>query len=294
MSARAWTAFVAVSVLWGVPYFFIKLAVGEVSPAFLAWARIGLGALILIPVAWRMGAFRGLRARAAAVVAYAASEIVVPFVLIPIGEQRIASSAAAILIAAMPLIVTLMSVWLLPMERASITRLIGLVTGLAGVAALVGIDFGGRKADLVGAGCVLLATVCYATATIIVKRFLAELHPLGTVAVALGVASLALTPLAALSAPTAMPSALALLSLGVLGVACTAAALVAYFRLIAEAGPSRAAVITYVNPAVAVVLGVAVLRERIGPVSVVGLLLILAGSWLSTGGLSRYETAVEC
>ena len=145
-----------------------------------------------------------------------------------------------------------------------------------------------------GAACVLLATVCYAAATIIVKRYFADLHLLGTVAVALGVASLALTPLAALSAPTSMLSPLALLSLGVLGVACTAAGLVAYFRLIADAGPSRAAVITYVNPAVAVVLGVAVLGERLGPVSVVGLVLILAGSWLSTGGLSRYETAVEC
>src|SRR5439155_26311153 len=128
VSARAWTAFVAVSVLWGVPYFFIKLAVGEVSPAFLAWARIGLRALVLIPIAWRMGAFRGVRDRAAAVVAYAASEIAVPYVLIPIGEQRIASSEAAFMIAAMPLVVTLLSVWLLPMQRASVTRLIGLAT----------------------------------------------------------------------------------------------------------------------------------------------------------------------
>ena len=162
--------------------------------------------------------------------------------------------------------------------------MIGLVTGLVGVAALVGIDFGGRLTELVGAACVLLATVCYSTAAVIVKRYLADLHPLGPVALALGLATVALTPFAALSSPTSMPSAPAVLSLVVLGVACTAAALVAFFRLIADAGPGRAAVITYVNPAVAVVLGVAVLGERLSLVSVLGLLLILVGSWLSTGG----------
>jgi len=287
VTARAWITFAVVSVLWGVPYFFIKIAVGEVSPAFVAWVRIALAALVLVPVAWQTGAFRGMRGRAAAVAGYAATEIAVPFVLIPVGEQRIASSVTAILIAAMPLTVALLSVWLIPLERPGGRRLIGLFIGLFGVVALVGIDFGGRISELFGAACVLLATVCYAVATIIVKRSLSDLHPLGPVAVALGIDTLLLSPLALFSAPTSMPSAPALLSLAVLGLACTAAGLVAYFWLIALAGPGRAAVITYVNPAVAVLLGVVILGERLSLVAILGLLLILVGSWLSTGGRVR-------
>ena len=284
MSLRAWLTFAGVAVVWGIPYFFIKLAVADVSPTFVAWSRVGLAALVLVPLAWRLGAFRGVRGQAPAVVAYAATEIAIPFVLIPFGEQRISSSLTAILIASVPLMVALSTLWLASVERPDGARLLGLVMGLVGVVALVGIDVAGHLEELVGAVSVLVATACYAAATIVVKRYLADLHPLGPVAGALAVSALALTPLAALSAPASMPSTTALVSLVVLGLVCTAAGLVLFFVLIAQVGPSRATVVTYVNPAVAVVLGVVVLGERLGPVSVLGLGLILAGSWLSTGG----------
>lgn len=260
------------------------MAVGEVSPAFLAWARVGLAALVLVPLAWRLGAFRGVRGRVAAVAAYAATETLIPFVLIPLGEQRISSSLTAILIASVPLMVAVSTLWVTSVERPDGPRLVGLVVGMVGVVALVGIDVAGHLQELVGALCVLAATACYATATIVVQRHLSDLHPLGPVAAALAGSAVVLTPLAALSRPVTVPSATVVLSLAILGVACTAAALVLFFVLITEAGPSRATVVTYVNPAVALVLGVAVLGERLGPVSVLGLALILAGSWLSTGG----------
>jgi drug/metabolite transporter (DMT)-like permease len=284
VSLRAWLTFAGVAVVWGIPYFFIKLAVADVSPAFIAWSRVALAALVLVPLAWRLGAFRGVRGRALAVAGYAAAEIAIPFVLIPFGEQRVSSSLTAILIASVPLMVALSTLWLASVERPDGPRLLGLVMGLVGVVALVGIDVAGNLQELVGALSVLAATACYAGATIVVKRHLADLHPLGPVAGALVVSTIALTPLAALSAPTSMPSTTALVSLVVLGLACTAAGLVLFFALIAEVGPTRATVVTYVNPAVAVVLGVTVLGERLGPVSVLGLGLILAGSWLSTGG----------
>jgi len=281
VTARAWLLFAAVSVVWGVPYFFIKVAVeAGVPPGFVAWSRVALGAALLLPVAWRRGALRGLGGRWRAVAAYAACEVALPFLLIAAGEQRVASSLAAILIASMPLMVALLS----PDDRPTGLRLAGLVIGFGGVVALLGVDVAGRPGELLGAVLILVATLWYATATIIVNRGLADLDPLGPIAASLALATLGLVPAVALAPPVGVPPADALGALAVLGFVCTALGLVLFFRLIVEAGPSRASVITYVNPLVAVVLGVAVLDERLGAMSLVGLLAILGGSWLSTRG----------
>ena len=281
MTARAWLLFAAVSVVWGIPYFFIKVAVeAGVPPWFVAWSRVALGAAVLLPVAWRRGALRGLGGRWRAVAAYAACEVALPFLLIAAGEQRVASSLAAILIASMPLMVALLS----PEDRPTGLRLVGLVVGFGGVVALLGLDVAGRAGELLGAVLILVATLCYATATIIVNRGLADLDPLGPIAASLALATLGLVPAVALAPPGGVPSAEALGALAVLGFVCTALGLVLFFRLIVAAGPSRASVITYVNPLVAVVLGVVVLDERVGAMSLVGLLAILGGSWLSTRG----------
>ncbi|HEY6592213.1 MAG TPA: DMT family transporter [Actinomycetota bacterium] len=288
MTARAWLLFAAVSVVWGVPYFFIKVAVeAGVPPAFVAWSRVALGAAVLLPLAWRRGALRGLAGRWPAVVAYTACEVAVPFLLIAAGEQHIASSLAAILIASMPLMVALLSVRLSPEDRPTGLRLVGLVIGFGGVVALLGVDVAGRPGELLGAVLVLVATLGYATAPIIVNRRLADLDPLGPIAASLAMATLLLAPAVLVSPPDEVPPGDALAALAVLGVVCTALGLVLFFQLIVEAGPSRASVITYVNPLVAVVLGVLVLDERVGAMSVVGLLAILGGSWLSTRGRPR-------
>jgi drug/metabolite transporter (DMT)-like permease len=288
VTARAWLLFAAVSVVWGVPYFFIKVAVeAGVPPAFVAWSRVALGAAVVVPLAWRRGALRGLGGRWRAVVAYAACEVAVPFFLIAAGEERVASSLAAILIASMPLMVALLSVWLSPDDRATGLRLVGLAIGFGGVVALLGVDVAGRPGELLGAALILVATLGYASATIIVNRRLADLDPLGPIAASLALATLVLVPAVAVTPPHGVPPGDALGALAVLGFVCTALGLVLFFRLIVEAGPSRASVITYVNPLVAVVLGVLVLDERFGAMSVVGLVAILGGSWLSTRGRPR-------
>ena len=284
MTPRAWWLFTASSVIWGVPYLFIRVAVDAgVPPGLIAWARVTLGAALLLPLALRRGALHGLWERGWAIAAYAACEIAAPFVLIAMGEQYISSSLAAILIATMPLFVALLSVRVLPGDKPSGLRLVGLVIGLGGVVALLGIDVAGRRDELLGAALVLFATLGYAAAPIIVSRRLADLDPLGPVAASLTVSAIALLPAVLASPPHAIPAS-ALWAIAVLGVVCTAAGLVVFFQLIAEAGPSRASVITYINPLVAVLLGVVVLDEHVGPMSVIGLVLILAGSWLSTGG----------
>jgi drug/metabolite transporter (DMT)-like permease len=284
MTARAWLLFAAVSLVWGIPYFFIKVAVeAGVPPGFVAWSRVAMAALLL-PLAWRRGALRGLAGRWRAVAAYTACEVAVPFVLIAAGERYIASSLAAILIASMPLMVALLSARLAAADRPTGLRLAGLVLGFGGVVALLGIDLAGRPGELLGAALVLVATLCYAMATIIVDRRLGDLDPMGPIAASLGLATLVLAPAALLAPPDGLPSGAALGSLVVLGVVCTALGLVLFFGLVVEAGPSRAAVITYVNPVVAVVLGVLALDERLGATAVAGLLAILAGSWLATAG----------
>src|SRR5919197_5183275 len=285
MSARAWAAFGAVSALWGLPYLFIKIAVEDgVSPAFLAWVRVVLAAAILLALAWRAGALGWLRGRWRWLAVFAVSEVAVPFPLIAAGEQHVASSLAAIIVAAAPLFVALLALRFDESERVTGSRLVGLFVGLSGVVALVGIDVAGRSDELLGALAVLGAAFGYAVGPMVLKRHLRDLDPRASMGAALMVAAVALTPPAVVSAPSSLPSGSALVALAVLGLFCTAAAFVFYGALVAEAGPGRALVITYVAPVVALALGVAVLGEHPGAGAVVGLLLILAGSWLSTDG----------
>ncbi|MGH3993010.1 MAG: DMT family transporter, partial [Pseudonocardiaceae bacterium] len=282
MSARGWILFAAVSVIWGMPYLFIKIGVEELTPGFVAWSRVALAALVLLPVALRTGALRGLPLRW--LVAFAAAEIAIPFPLIGFGEQRISSSLAAILIAALPLVVAFFALRFDHAERPTPTRLVGMLVGLGGVVALVGIDIGGRGAELLGAAAVLTATLGYAAGPLIVKRHLANADPLGPVTAAMAIASIMLLPFGIGDFPSEVPAADTLASIAVLGLVCSALAFLVFFRLIAEVGPSRATVITYVNPIVALALGVAILGESVTAGAIAGLLLILAGSWLATDG----------
>jgi drug/metabolite transporter (DMT)-like permease len=283
MSQRAWMAFAAVSVIWGVPYLFIKVALDDgVPPAFLAWVRVVIGAGVLLGLAWRAGTLATVRDRMRWLAVFAVVEIVVPFPLIAAGEQHVDSSVAAIIIATAPLFVALLALRFDATERTGGRRLIGLFIGLGGVVALVGVDIAGEADELLGAAALVAAAIGYAGGPMILKRHLADLDQRAVMGAALVVAAVLLAPGAALDPPDAMPSAAALVALAVLGLVCTAAGLVLYGLLVAEAGAGRALVVTYVNPVVAVALGVVFLGERPGPGALVGLGLILAGSWLAT------------
>jgi drug/metabolite transporter (DMT)-like permease len=283
VSARAWLAFGAVSVLWGIPYLFIKVAVDDgVPPAFLAWARVALGALVLLPLAWRLGVLRSVRGHGRWILAYTVLELALPWPLIGFGEQRVSSSLAAILIASVPLIVAVLAIRFDHSERVGGSRLVGLLIGFAGVILLVGVDVAGSSRELVGAFAILLATVGYGAATLILNAHLSKLDSVAVMTASLGLCTALLTPAALIGPPGAMPSGDALASIAVLGIASTAAALVLFGRLVAEIGAGRASVITYVAPVVAVALGIAVLDERPGVGAIAGLMLIIAGSWLST------------
>lgn len=274
----------AVSVIWGVPYLFIKVALDDgVPPAFLAWARVVIGAVVLVALAWQAGLLHGLRPRLRWLVAFAFVEIVFPFPLIAAGEQHVDSGLAAILIAAVPLFVALLAMRFDTIERATGGRLVGLVVGLVGVVALVGIDLAGSTEELLGAAALLTAALGYAVAPLLIlKRHLADLDPRVTMGASLSIAAVVLTPAAAFDPPDATPSAAAIVAIVVLGLVCTAGGLTLFAMLNTEIGPGRAVVITYVNPLVAVALGMVFLDERPGAGAILGLAMILAGSWLAT------------
>jgi drug/metabolite transporter (DMT)-like permease len=285
MSKRAWVLFAAISLIWGVPYLFIKVAVdGGVSPFFLAWVRVLMAAVILLMVAPRPTRELLLHGPRRWIAAYAVLEITLPFPLIAAGEQHVASSIAAIMIATVPLLIALLALRFDHSERPTRARMVGMLIGLAGVIALVGIDLSGQSDELLGAAAVMVAAVGYAAGPMILKRHFMSFDPRATMAASLLVAAALLTPAALATFPSSVPPADALASLVVLGLLCTATAFVIFVLLVSEIGPGRAAIITYVNPVVAVALGVIVLGESPGAGAIAGLLLILAGSWLATDG----------
>ena len=284
MSARAWWLFATVSVLWGIPYLFIKLAVEDISPIWVAFGRLVVAFAVLLPYAWHKGALRGISGHWKTLLGYSVIEICLPWPLIGFGEQRISSGLAAILIAAVPLIVALIALRVDHEERAEGSRLVGLIVGFVGVVVLLGLDIAGRPGELLGGLAVLLAAVGYAIGPMIIKHRFREIDPVGPVTVSIGISALVLAPAAAFSAPDAVPSVQTFMSVIVLGLACSAGGFLLFFALIYEVGPGRATVITFVNPVVAVALGIVLLGEGLGPSAIAGLLLILAGSWLSTGG----------
>jgi drug/metabolite transporter (DMT)-like permease len=285
MTRRAWLAFAAMSLIWGVPYLLIKVAVEHgMPPLSLAWARVTLAAAVLLALASRAGTLATVRPRLRWLLAYAVVEITLPFSLIAFGEQRVSSSLAAITIASVPLVGALLAMRFDHSERPTPVRALGLAVGFGGVIALVGIDVAGRSGELLGTAAILLAAVGYAIGPMIIKHRLRGLDPRATMGTSLAIAAVLLAPAAALDRPHAVPSAGAIGAVVALGLLCTAAAFVIFSILIGEAGTSRATVITYVNPVIAVTLGVILLSERPGAGAVAGLLLILAGSWLSTDG----------
>ncbi len=283
MSRRAWVLLAVLSVLWGMPYLFIKFAVAELSPPVIVAGRTAIAAAILLPIAISTGVLHQLRGRLGFLGILSLVHVVGPFLLITYGELYIASGLTALLLATQPLIIAALALRFDPGERVGGRRLAGLGIGLLGVAAVVGFDIGVHDRNgLLGAGMVLLAGVGYACATFLVRRKFSGVAPVGIAAGTMTLTTVVLAPFALLTAPTAMPSAKASISVVVLGLLSTALALVLFYRMIAVAGAGAAALVSYTSPAVAVLLGVAVLGEPLTAVTLLGFGLILGGSWLST------------
>jgi drug/metabolite transporter (DMT)-like permease len=279
VSRRGWLLFAAMCVIWGIPYVFIKIADTGVSVPVLVFTRVAGGAVLLLPVAAYRRELGPLRPHWRYLGAFAAVEIIIPWLLLSNAERRISSSLSGLLVAATPILGAVLA-QLARTERLTPVRWAGLLAGLGGVALLA--LPGARGGNGWSVAQVLLVAVCYAVGPFIASRKLSDVPGLGMTAVCLAFAAVIYAPAAALTWPDAVPAARVAWSLAGLAVICTAGGFVVFLKLIAETGPARATVFTYVNPAVAVLAGVVALGERITVPMVASFILIIGGSVLAT------------
>ena len=281
MTRQGWLLFAAMCVIWGIPYLMIRVAVRELTPATLVFARTALGAALLLPAAAWRHELRPLLRVWWPMLVYTVIEIGVPWLLLSRAELKLTSSLTGLLLAAVPLVGAVLVRVTGDRERLSRRRWLGLFVGLVGVAALVGLDLGSVAALPVAE--VATVAVCYAIGPLILARPLANVPALGVVAASLGLTAVFYAPIGIIQAPGSWPRLSVVLSVVGLGVICTALGFLVFLALIARAGPTRAMVITYVNPVVAGLLGVTILSEKLTAGMGVGLVLVLGGCFLATG-----------
>jgi drug/metabolite transporter (DMT)-like permease len=280
MTRKGVLLFAAMCVIWGIPYLLIRIAVAELAPAMLVFARTAIGAIILMPIVIARGGLRGIGRKWIPLLAFAAFEIGVPWFFLSSAEQHISSSLAALLISSVPLLGVAIAPLFGRREGIGIVGIVGLAIGLVGVAAIVGLDL--RSSGVTPLIQMAFVVAGYALGPAVVSRYLVGVPSISVTGISLAACALVYAPLAAAQWPHALPSAGVIGSIGVLALVCTAAAFLLFFALIEEIGPVRATVITYINPAVAALAGITVLQETFTAGMGIGFVLVLAGSILAT------------
>ncbi len=280
MNRRALLCFIGLGVAWGIPYLLIKVAVRELSPAELVLARTVLAALILLPIAAARGAIVPVLRYWKPLVAFTVFEIALPWVALGNAEQSLPSSTTGLLIAAVPIVGVALAFLTGRAEHLAATAWLGLALGIAGVAALVGLEVGGS--DLGAVAELGITVLGYAIGPAILARYLGALPGVGVMSLALSLTAIVYLPVVLIGdgVPTGLPSADVIWSVVLLATVCTAAAFLMLFALVGEIGPVRATTITYVNPAVAVAAGALILNEPLSVWTFVGFTLVVAGSYL--------------
>jgi drug/metabolite transporter (DMT)-like permease len=277
MTRRNWLLFAAMCIIWGIPYLLIRIAVRDISPADLVFARTSIAALILLPIALRRRELQPVLRRWRPLLAFTVVEVAAPWLLLSDAETKLSSSLTGLLIAAVPLAGVLMLRMIGDHQPIQPSTLVGLLMGLLGVAALVGLDV--HQLNASGLFEIALVVLGYALGPIILSRALSDLPSIGVITASLAITTVVYLPLVVLYPPKRLTGE-SVASVLVLASVCTALAFVVFFALIAAIGPARATVITYVNPAVAMLLGVIALGEKFTAGMAVGFPLILAGSIL--------------
>ena len=280
MTRRGLLLFVAMSIIWGIPYLLIRISVAELSPAVLVFARTAIAAALLLPIALLRVDLRSVLRHWPWVVAFAAIEIAIPWLMLGAAEQAISSSLAGLLVAGVPLVGATIAAIVGGPDRVGRRQLAGLLIGFAGVAVIAGGDF--DAANAMALVQVAIVVVCYALGPFILSRRLVGVPSLGIMAISLTLTAILYAPVALLNWPTTQPGQDVLVSIVILAVVCTAVAFLLFAALIHEVGPVRATVITYVNPVVAAALGVLILGETLTTPMLAGFALAIAGSTLAT------------
>jgi drug/metabolite transporter (DMT)-like permease len=283
MSQRAVASIIVLAAIWGSSYLFIKVSLDDLSPGTIAWARIALGALVLVPYAVVTGALGPLRGHVGPAAVQGLLMNAIPFTCLAVAQQWIPSGLAGVLVAATPAFTAVVAVVLGLEGRFGGIRVFGLVLGLLGVGLLLGAEAPSGPQAILGGLLVLGTAASYACGANWFRLRLAGLPPTGVVAVSETAAAVLLLPLLLVSPPVAVPTPPTLAAMAVLGIVATGLAFVLFYRLIREVGPFRASLITYLAPVFAVFYGIALLAEPLTAATIVGGLLVLAGSWLAAG-----------
>ena len=288
MSKRGWILFVALGIIWGTPYLFIRIAVTDLSPAVVVFCRVLIATALLLPIAIHQGQARTLRTHWKGILAFAVIEMCIPFGSLGFAEKQISSSLTGLLIAAVPLLNAVISRQLGLDSDWDVRRIVGLFVGFIGVGMLVGFDVSASNywAILL----CFLAASGYALGPIIITKLLSDVSSIGVIAWSLFIAGLIYLPIVLVEVArdswrgpgVSHVTTNAILSVIALGVLCSAIAFVALFALVDEVGPTRTTVITYINPAVAIILGIIILSEPITIGILIGFPLVLIGSVMAT------------
>lgn len=284
MDRRSWALLLVLSSIWGASYLFIEIGLRDLGPGMIAFLRVAFGAAVLVPLAAGRGELGAIRSGAAIVVAVALVQAAGPFLLIGLGQEQISSSLAGILVSSTPIFTALLAIRFDREERSTGLRLVGVVAGLAGVVALLGLDLGGSGAALAGGSAILLASLGYAVGGFAVKRKLGQSSPLGLAAATMLASTALLAPAALIDAPSSFPGVGPLAAVATLGLLGTGIAFAIFFELIGRVGPAKTFVVTYIASAFALGYGVVLLGEPLTAGAVLGLVLIVVGSWLAAEG----------
>ena len=267
--------------VWGASYMFIKVALDDFSEGAIVCIRTALGAAVLLALASRWGVLSQLRGRRLWLLPTALLQVGVPFLLITFGENDIDSQLAGILVSGAPIFTALLALRFDHAERSSGWGAVGIGVGMLGVVLLFGLDLTGSGDQVLGGVMVLLAAFCYAAGALLNKRKLRGLPPVAVAGGQMAIVSVLTLPLLVAAPPDHAPALDAVASLVALGAAGTGIAFLWFYTLIAELGPARASIISYIAPGFSVVYGVVLLGEPFSVAAVAGLVLILAGSWLA-------------
>jgi drug/metabolite transporter (DMT)-like permease len=283
MSRRALFHFAVSGLFWGIPYLLMKVAVRDIEPAVIVCGRVLIGAAILIPIAMRqkvlMDAIRGWRY----VIPYAIFEMMIPWILITNAEKQISSGLAGLLIATVPIWSTIFASMSGDKTVWHSKRLVGMLVGFIGLIGLVGYESIIGSSDPLSIAMMLVAAISYSYAVNMISQKLPDVSGIAINGLAMVFTSIAYAPLMIVQFPEASTvskeSAASLLALGVFS---TALAFISFFIVLKEIGPARASIGTYVNTAVAVVLGVMILSEPLTIGIIIGLPLVMIGSFLAS------------
>ena len=281
MSRRHWFLFITVGLLWGMPYLLLKVSVRELSVPVIVCSRTLIGALILVPIALHQKTLLPALKKYHYVLLYAVLELFIPWLLITAAEQKITSGLAGLLVATVPIWTTVIACVKGDKTAWHKKRLGGLLIGFIGVLLVVGIESLRSDQNPLAIIMILVASLSYASAVATVTATIPELDPIAINGLAMFSAAIFYLPFALFALPDHMPTAHVIASQITLGLLPTAMAFILFFELMRDVGPARASLVTYLNTAFAVVLGVVILHEPLTLGILVGLPLVLIGSYFA-------------